>query len=961
MRQSESLKPTLLLGWLLAVLLLAACQNTQQGGGAPAVMPPRPTPIVLTPAVVEEAGLLPPLPAIATPQPTATRDPALADWTVLVYVAADGARDAFVAADLNEMEAAGESERVNVLVQVDALGDTGMQRYRIRPDDDPEMVNSELIETLPEDSSGHPGTLAGFLRWGVTTYPANRVALVISGAGGGWRGLAADGQLAGEARSDALSITDLAAGLDTGLRNSGLPRLDLLVLDAPLMGQMDVLRAIQPYAAYAVAAPGLMPGSGLDWQISLAQWLAQPEIEADLLAVQLVNDYGNVATLLDNEALATLTAVDMDQFAYAAGALDVLLDVIIASGGLDAAADARLQTQTLSVGAPGAANISAVDLRHFAGLLLQRSADERVRLAAAQLVDALAAATLAHTAGPGLPFSQGVAIYFPDPRTAVDDAYAAAARTAGWPSFLESVAGATASRPFEARLLGAESASAGPQQPVPAAFELSGLGVADAFWVGTVSVDDGRRRVLLLEDIAPQPGDGAAWPDGIHGGERVWNTHGAYLASGENGGFVAARPLPGDNGRVEVAGRAGPVNGRLETAQLWLDTAVGRSVRMWVAPLPGFVVEAQPQPGDLFELRDIFLDADGRFSVAQGGPLAFDEAGGLQISAAPLPDGDYAFGLVARNGAGEPAVGLRALTIGPEQRRDGVSTYFDLPDGFQFDYPDTWQTPVYSNTLLVSRNISGTTQLTITRFPALDTAVDAQTLAEQALAAFGDVPVVGDEDLTVAGSEAHLSAYGYDTPDGEARTGVLIAFRQADTGYTIDVDGPAADEEATLATARLVAESWQFRAAEFGREAAVWQEAALLGFVVAHPASFPYEPAETWERFVADPDTFIAMRVQPAAAGTADVLAGLVADAGRGVDGFESDTPQPLTLGGGVWQTSEITYRNGRGEPVQGILMVSEVGGSQLLVWAEAPTAAFADLRDRVFLVMAADAVLADG
>lgn len=195
MRQPECFKWTLLLVGLLAALLLVGCRKTQQGGDAPAVMPPRPTPIVLTPAVEEEeAGPLPTRPATAVPEPTATRDPALADWTLLVYVAADGARDAFVAADLNEMEAAGESDRVNVLVQVDDLGDNGVQRYRIRPDDDIETVNSELLESLPEDSSGDPGTLAGFLRWGLTSYPANRVALVIAGRAAAGVGLPPTGR-----------------------------------------------------------------------------------------------------------------------------------------------------------------------------------------------------------------------------------------------------------------------------------------------------------------------------------------------------------------------------------------------------------------------------------------------------------------------------------------------------------------------------------------------------------------------------------------------------------------------------------------------------------------------------------------------------------------------------------------------------------------------------------------------
>ncbi len=195
------------------LFMLSACQFPAQTAVpvpptqiAPAAAPPTTEP--LQPAIEPTALPTLPPPETAVPPSTPIYNPALAEWTVLVYMDGDNNLELSALRDLNEMEAAGGSERVNVVVQVDrALGETtvdgdwtGGRRYLMRGDADADLMASELLEEMGEINMGDPQTLADFVAWGMQTYPANRTALVMWDHGAGWNGISFDSDTAIGAR-----------------------------------------------------------------------------------------------------------------------------------------------------------------------------------------------------------------------------------------------------------------------------------------------------------------------------------------------------------------------------------------------------------------------------------------------------------------------------------------------------------------------------------------------------------------------------------------------------------------------------------------------------------------------------------------------------------------------------------------------------------------------------------------
>ncbi|MBK7896727.1 MAG: hypothetical protein IPJ90_17980 [Anaerolineaceae bacterium] len=206
-------------------------------------------------------------PPTSAPLPTATYDATLDDWTILVYMDADNNLELPGLLDLNEMEAAGSSEQVNVIVQVDrALGESNLdgdwsdtRRYRILPDADRSLLNSEPLQSLGEQNMGDPQVLADFISWGIQSFPANRYALILWDHGAGWNGIAYDGDAPTFDNGDHISLPDLQGALQMGLAEAGLPALDVIGFDACLMGQMDVFQAVRPFTRYAVGSEELTP------------------------------------------------------------------------------------------------------------------------------------------------------------------------------------------------------------------------------------------------------------------------------------------------------------------------------------------------------------------------------------------------------------------------------------------------------------------------------------------------------------------------------------------------------------------------------------------------------------------------------------------------------------------------------------------------------------------------------
>ncbi len=961
--------------------LLAACEMPGEERVIPTAIQPAATLALAMPDV----SVPTPTPALATPTPltpssplpTATYDGALADWTILVYMAADNNLEQAALLDINEMEAAGSSERVQVLVQIDravgesaAWGDwTDTRRYRILGDADPFTITAEPLLTLGEQNMGDPAVLADFLRWGAANYPANRYALILWNHGLGWQGFAFDSDTADFGAPDHLSLADL----DGALAQAGMGPLDIVAFDACLMGQLDVLHVLRPYAQVAVASAELTPGLGWNYESLLRALYARPQMDGRSLAGQMVDSFISHYTAVAREDFVTLAAVDLAQVPALTYQVEQLAAALAQEPAFVASAigDARSGAETFARVYPDQVDhFAAVDLHHFAAILAQRSPDEAVRTAAEGVMMAVSQAILAQGRGAGFKNSQGIAVYFPRRAEFYDEMYEGVTGLPNWNAFLQSYhqVGQAALAPPAISLHNKLNDVVGVQDPAFLQFQVAGRDVEAVRLLVTQNGADGRRRLVEYDNLIPEPTylpDGSQiveWRDGVHDDFFIWDTEVTYLYDADgNGDYVVMWPTVLGSPQFTVQGRLRRANeeGYVD-ANLVFDHSTGQLSKVWAVQSneSGAPAEVLLQPGDEFQLYD-FYEADAAFSREPGISLIFDGDGRLYYEWLPLPDGRYSLGMAAENVAGDTAVQFLDLTVTNRAELADFQAYLDPYLGFRFLYPQSWHEPRYQETLLYTASQITDTQLLITIYPNLAGDATAETLKQQTRQQFGAVDVLFEESRVVDGRQALSTAYGYTNTDGIAHTGIFLTFIDANrNGYVVDVDGRSSDEANTIAHMHTIATTWEFGQAALGLQPGQWATIDLDTFSVAQPANFVYQPANGWERFNAGQYTFVALRTQPASRDTAAVVSALVRDAGTGVDNFRAGEPALFPLGGYVWHRVEFSYDVAGLGTVWGFIMARVQDGQEVVAWAEAPSASYNHLANTVFLTMIADLTL---
>lgn len=962
-------------------LLLAACEIP---GGETAVPTPI-QPVVTLAAMAGDTAVPTPTAALATPTPpatsvplpSATHDGALADWTVLVYMNADNNLEQAALLDMNEMEAAGSSERVQVLVQIDrAIGESAEQgdwtdtrRYRIVGDADPFLITAEPLLTLGEQNMGDPAVLADFIRWGVQNYPANHYALVLWNHGAGWQGVSFDNDTAEFGGVDNLSLADLAGAL----AQANVGPLDIIGFDACLMGQLDVLNGLRPYAHIAVASEELTPGLGWNYESLLRSLYARPQMDGRELATQMVNGFISHYTSVANEDFVTMSAVDLAQLPALAYNVEQLAAALAQEPAFVASAigDARSGAESFARVYPDEVDeYAAVDLHHFAHILAQRSPDEAVRVAAEGVMTAVTEAIIAHGHGPGFKNSQGVAVYFPRRAEFYNPAYGAVTQLPNWNAFLQSYhqVGQAALTPPTLTLHNKLNAVVGVQDPAFIEFQVAGRDIEGVRLLATQNGADGRRLLVEYDNLIPEPThlpDGSElyeWRDGVHEDFFIWDTEVTYLYDANNNGdYVVMWPTTPGSTQFTVQGRLRRANeeGYVD-ANLLFDHATGSLVKVWAVQSDESNAPAEilPQPGDEFQLYN-FYEAGGAFTPEPGVSVYFDENRQLYYEWLPLPDGRYSLGMVAENVAGDTAVQFLDLTVANREELADYQAYLDPYLGFRFLYPQSWHEPRYQDTLLYSASQITDTQLLITIYPNLADGVTPETLKQQTLQQFGAVDILFEEVRVVDGRQALSTAYGYTNTEGIAHSGVFLTFIDANrNGYVVDVDGRTTDETNTVQTAVTIADTWESGTVGIGLQPGQWGTVDLESFSVAQPANFTYQQANGWERFNAGQYTFVALRTQPASRDTTAVVTALVRDAGAGVDNFRASEPTLFPLAGYVWHRVDFSYDVAGLGTVWGFIMARVEGEQEVVAWAEAPSASYNELATNTFLTMIADMTL---
>lgn len=969
---------------LLLSLFGVGCDSFNRATPLPTTIPPLPTTEIIPnpPTPVQPSPTPPPTTA---PLPTATYDAALDDWTVLVYMDADNNLELPGLLDLNEMEAAGSSERVNVIVQIDrALGEssddgdwTETRRYRILGDDDRNLLNSELLVSLGEQNMGDPAVLADFISWGIQSFPANRYALIVWDHGAGWSGIAYDGDAptfdgSTVHNADHISLPDLESALAQGLAAAGVPALDVIGFDACLMGQLDVFQAVQPFARYAVGSEELMPGLGWDYEALLRNLYANPAVDGRSMATQMVNDFLTFYTAVQPDDFVTMSAVDLSQL----GGLTLAVEQL--AGGLtinpsfvaSAVGDARSGAATFArVYADSFEEYAAIDLHHFASILAQRSPDEAVVTASNAVMSAVSNAVIANGTGAGLKTSQGVAIYFPRNGRFYNPDYSTASKLPAWDAFLQAYhAVGLAELPApEVNLSSAQAPVAGLQNPAFINFQVIGRDVENVALIAGRYLEDGRQLLLEYDNLIPEPTflpDGSElveWRDGVHDDFFVWDTEVTYLFdSFENGDFVVMWPTEPGSTLFTVQGRYRRADSDFYVdANLVFDHRTASLTRVWAVQSDSNDAPAEllPLPGDEFQLYTLFYSEEG-VQREPGTSFFFDDNRQLYFEWRPLPDGRHFFGFQAENVAGETAVSFIDLTVDNSIVTAGYEAYLDAYLGFQFLYPEAWFHPRYQDTLLYTSQREGSTQFQVTIYPNMDENVTAETLKTQTLQQFGAVDLLFEDQILINGQPSLRTVYGYNKPEDGEHTGIFLTFVHNGTGFVVDVDGLSSDEATTQAVAQTIAESWTYRDVGIGLQPGRWPVATLDGFTVAQPATFAYQQVGSWEWFGAGATTFVALRTEPTTLDTLGVVTTLARDAGADVQNFMVGEPYQFPLAGAVWLRVDFSYDDPDEGTIWGFLMARVEEGQDIVAWAEAPASSYNQLESPVFLTMIADLAL---
>lgn len=353
----------------------------------------------------------------------------LSEWTFLVYLDGDNDLEEQILKALNSLEKVGSIDNVKIVVQIDrhpaydsSNGNwTNTRRYYITKDDDPDIVNSEMKEDLGELNMGDPKTLADFIIWSMTKYPARHYGLVLVDHGSGWRAICLDST----SNDDYLTMVELKEALAGSNKT-----LDLLAFDACLMGMFEVAYQIKDYVKVMIGSEDYVRRSaltiylpGLPLDAILADLVADPSMEADELARVTVENFRTNYEYRPNW-LATLSAIDLSEDRVSNLASDINKLALLLVDKLDPykAEIKNLRSYISESNEEYGKNdprdpiddFDFVDLYCFAQLIKQNINDEIIQNAAGRVMDGINSLIIDEWHQSLHLNSHGISIYFPE-------------------------------------------------------------------------------------------------------------------------------------------------------------------------------------------------------------------------------------------------------------------------------------------------------------------------------------------------------------------------------------------------------------------------------------------------------------------------------------------------------------------------------------------------------------------
>ena len=176
--------------------------------------------------------------------------------TLLSYIAYDNDKGSYrdeLRPTLNMHEMAGSNNLLNIVLQTDSADSGDMKRYYVVNDNDQSKIVSPYTKFKYERNSGDYRVLQAFTRWGFSTYKSQLRLLDINNHGGAFRGIAKDDTSGG-----VISLPNLARAIQNSAGH-----VDLLNMDACLMGTMEVIYELKDLADVLIGSEDSTLGTGM--------------------------------------------------------------------------------------------------------------------------------------------------------------------------------------------------------------------------------------------------------------------------------------------------------------------------------------------------------------------------------------------------------------------------------------------------------------------------------------------------------------------------------------------------------------------------------------------------------------------------------------------------------------------------------------------------------------------------
>jgi len=334
-------------------------------------------------------------------------------WTFMVFLNANNDLERFSIPNMRDMEKAGISKDVNIIVQISRI-EKSARRYSVADRDpgaaeDDWGLTSKMIADLGKVDMGDYNVMVDFFKWGQQNYPAQKYAFVIWNHGSGWiknragdtRGISYDDE-----SGNHISTQQLHTALESIHGILGRP-LDILGMDACLMQMVEVCFEVRENVSYIAASEETIPGTGWPYTLVCRPLIEDPGMSAADFAKLITDAYAKYYEI--SYAGTTMSVVDCAAVETLARELDALAAVLMDSGeaGKSATQAARNSVQSFYYR-------EHIDLGDFLKLLNEYNKDAKVGEAITRTQMAYQKAVIKNAVtGHSCGAASGIAIYYP--------------------------------------------------------------------------------------------------------------------------------------------------------------------------------------------------------------------------------------------------------------------------------------------------------------------------------------------------------------------------------------------------------------------------------------------------------------------------------------------------------------------------------------------------------------------